>query len=110
MEHINYYQLKYFLIDLFYENIIKEQYTVGQSADRCIVEFQDYIQKNDLNQLIVYASILAKAADCEKDSLKYFHNEIDIISQLSKTIDLSQALDEDEQDITLIKNNLSESN
>ncbi len=108
MSNLNYYQLKCVLINVFYQNILKEKYTAHQSANKCLKEFQDDIQKDNLHQLIIYATILAKVADYNEDSLKQFNNEIILINQLSKTIDFSQVLNEDEkisleQDIALIQ-------
>lgn len=41
---INYYELKYLVTETFYENILQEKYTIGQSAGRCFVEFYVTIQ------------------------------------------------------------------
>lgn len=47
---INYYELKYLVTETFYENILQEKYTIGQSAGRCFVEFYNEITLNNIDQ------------------------------------------------------------
>lgn len=36
---VNYYELKYLVIETFYENLVEEKYSIGQYAGRYFVEF-----------------------------------------------------------------------
>ena len=63
---INYYELKYLVTETFYENILQEKYTIGQSAGRCFVEFYNEITLNNIEALIVYSTVLARIAKHEK--------------------------------------------
>ena len=40
-----FYKLKYYVIEAFYEYIIAENFTIRQSVDRCLYEFGKQIPK-----------------------------------------------------------------
>lgn len=41
----DFYKLKYYVIEAFYEYIIAENFTIGQSVDRCLYEFGKQISE-----------------------------------------------------------------
>ena len=83
---INYYELKYLVTETFYENILQEKYTIGQSAGRCFVEFYNEITLNNIESLIVYSTVLARVAKHEKNVLDLFKKEVKSMNDLANDI------------------------
>ena len=69
-----YYKLKYLVTESFYEDMFyeKENYTFGQTASKCFVDFCIPSRENEMNFLIVTSTILARLATHEPKELKYF--------------------------------------
>ena len=58
----DYYKLKYLVTETFYEDILNENYTIGQTANRCFVEFYGELSKNSIESVIVISTILLRVA------------------------------------------------
>lgn len=94
----NYYELKYLVTETFYENIIDEGYTIGQSVGRCCVEFYDDISSKEVEALIVYSTIFSRVAKYEKNRLKDFKGEIDEMNNMIKGGNFTKKLKQEEVD------------
>lgn len=92
---INYYELKYLVTETFYENILQEKYTIGQSAGRCFVEFYNEITLNNIESLIVYSTVLARIAKHE-NVLDSFKKEVKSMNDLANEKDIFNVVKTDE--------------
>ena len=90
-----FYKLKYYAIESFYEYILLENYTIRQSVDRCLYEFGGQISTGGLDALAVYSTLFYRVACHSEKELKCFQKEINIMNLLL-TSDLRYALSEDE--------------
>ena len=93
---INYYELKYLVTETFYENILQEQYTIGQSVGRCFVEFYNEISLNNIEALVVYSTILTRIAKHEKKELCSYEKEVRCMNDLVIQQDILNGMSEDE--------------
>ena len=93
---INYYELKYLVTETFYENILQEKYTIGQSAGRCFVEFYNEITLNNIESLIVYSTVIARVAKHEKNVLDLFKKEVKSMNDLANEKDIFNVVKTDE--------------
>ena len=96
----DYYKLKYLVTESFYEDMfcIQENYTFGQTANKCFVDFCIPSSKNEINFIIVTITILARLATHEPKELKYFLEEYEKILETLKRINLDDYLDEEEKE------------
>lgn len=93
---MNYYELKYLVTETFYENILEEKYTAGQSAGRCFIEFYSELKLNNIESLIVYSTVLARVAKHEKSVLNSLEKEIQQMNNLFIQNDILHNINEDE--------------
>ena len=98
-----FYKLKYYVIESFYEHIVEENYTVVQSVDRCLYEFGEQLATGGLDALAVYSTLFYRAACHSENALKCFREKINKMNSLL-TSDLHHALSEDE--ITELKDEI----
>ena len=84
---VNYYELKYFVTETFYENMLDENYTIGQTAGRCFV--------------IVTSTILARVAIHQKETLKLYIEDYDKMMKILEGINLDDYLNEEEKEYLL---------
>ena len=98
---VNYYELKYFVTETFYENMLKENYTIGQTSDRCFVEFYRRIKANNIESVIVTSTILARVAIHEKEELKGYIEDYDKMMKILEGINLDDYLNEEENEYLL---------
>jgi len=95
-----YYKLKYLVTESFYEEMFYEQgnYTFGQTASKCFVDFCITSSENEMNFVIVTSTILARLATHEPKDLKYFLKKYEKILETLKRINLDDYLDEEEKE------------
>lgn len=77
---INYYELKYLVTETFYENILQEKYTIGQSAGRCFVEFynEEVESMNDLvNDEDIFNILKTDEVESLREDIDYINSKID---------------------------------
>lgn len=92
---MNYYELKYLVTETFYENILEENYTIGQTAGRCFAEFYSQLKKNDLEALIVMSTILSRVAKHDNTALKLFEKDIKRMNLLFEKKDVLMNIEND---------------
>ncbi len=90
-----FYQLKYYVIEAFYEHIVEENYTIVQSVDRCLYEFGQQLSTGGLDALAVYSTLFYRAACHSGKALKCFREKINEMNTLLSS-DLCHAFSEDE--------------
>ncbi len=95
---MRYYELKYLVTEAFYEDILIENYTIGQTANRSFVEFARPSNESDINFVIVTSTILTRVATHEPAKLKSFLEKYDKMLEILKKIDLDDYLNEDEKE------------
>ena len=93
---ISYYELKYLIIETFYENILEEKYTIGQSAGRCFIEFYNEVNLINIESLIVYSTVLARVAKHEKSVLNSLEKEVQQMNSLFIQKDILNNINDDE--------------
>lgn len=109
----DYYKLKYLVTETFYEDILKENYTISQTASRCFVEFYGELSKNNIESIILISTILLRVAVHEVEKLESFVKKYDKMLEILNKIDLDDYLDEEEKedilyDIACIKDCIEE--
>ena len=77
-----FYKLKYYVIEAFYEYIIAENFTIRQSVDRCLYEFGKQISEGGLDALAVYSTLSYRAAFHSADELRFFRKQINKLNCL----------------------------
>lgn len=77
-----YYKLKYYVIESFYEKIVAENYTIAQAADRCLVEFWKQISDGGISALVVYSTLFSKTVFHSPEQLKHFQKQIATLLKL----------------------------
>ncbi len=80
----NYYELRCAVVEMFYETLFEERYTIGQAASRCLVEFRRETQGGDREELVVLSVLLSRVARHEPASLKDFKAEVTALRALEK--------------------------
>ncbi len=93
----DYYKLKYLVTETFYENMLDENYTIGQTSGRCFVEFYAELNENNIESIIVISTILARIARHEVKKLKDFLGKYNKMLELLKKVNLDDYLNEDER-------------
>lgn len=90
-----FYQLKYHVIEAFYEYIVAENFSIGQSVDRCLYEFGKQVSEGGLGALAVYSTLFYRAAFHSATELSIFRKHINKMNCLF-TSELRHVLSEDE--------------
>lgn len=80
----NYYELRCAVVEMFYETLLEEGYTIGQATARCLVEFRKEVQGGKQDGLIVLSTLLARVARHEPRSLADFTAETGALQALAK--------------------------
>ncbi len=89
-----YYKLKYYVTESFYEKIVAENYTIIQATDRCLVEFWKQISDGGISALVVYSTLFSRTAFHSPKQLKHFQKQIEQMKQLY-TPEIHQMFSED---------------
>lgn len=79
-----YYELRCAVLEMFYENLLAERYTIGQAAGRCLVEFRSEAQGGGQDALVVLSVLLARVARHEPGALARFAPEIEALRALGR--------------------------
>ncbi len=84
MEKGTYFDLRCAVVEMFYENLLSEHYTIGQAAGRCLVEFRSEAQGGGQDALVVLSVLLSRVARHEPETLARFVPEIDALRAIGK--------------------------
>ncbi len=98
MSQEQYFELRCAVVEMFYGNFIDEKYTLGQTTDRCLSEFQQEIGEGGRNALIILSVTLSLLGRHEAGKLSDFTAEIKTLGTLSEKTDLWEGLSEDEKE------------
>lgn len=97
-DKMTYYNLKYIVTKTFYENILDEKYTIAQSCDRCLAEFNKQILQNNIQSLIVYSTVLSISAHHDSAVLTNFSKEISDMNNLILNVQILTELTNEEKE------------
>lgn len=89
---VNYFKLRYLAMETFYKGLLDENYVIKEIADRCFDEFQEKIDKNDIESAIIISIILSGIAIYEKETLNYFIKYYNQMMEILEKIDLDEYL------------------
>ena len=79
----DYFELRCAVVEQFYEGLIEENYRVGQSAARCLVEFQRELRAGGADGLTVLSVLFSRVARHEPAALRGFKEELDTLRRLA---------------------------
>ena len=79
-----YYELRCAVVEMFYETLLEEGYTIGQATSRCLVEFRSEAQGGGQKGFIVLSVLLARVARHEPATLADFMPEVTALRALGK--------------------------
>ncbi len=79
-----YYELRCAVVEMFYETLLAENYTVGQATGRCLVEFRREVLGGGRDALVALATILSRAARHDAAALAHFTPEIGALQALGR--------------------------
>lgn len=89
----DYFELRCAVLETFYGTMLAEKYTVGQAADRCLVEFRRDVLRAGWEALAVLACLLARVARHDRPALARFAREMAAMQKLAVAPACRQALD-----------------
>ena len=75
MKSSPYYELRCAVIEMFYETLREEGYTIGQAASRCLVEFRQEILGGGQEAMVVLSVLLSRVARHEPAALEHYAPE-----------------------------------
>lgn len=81
---INYYELRCAVVEMFYETLREEGYTIGQATSRCLVEFRQEVQGGTQEGMVVLSALLSRVARHEPATLADFVPEVTALRALGK--------------------------
>ena len=79
-----YFELRSAVVEMFYEILLSEHYTIGQAAGRCLVEFRNDLLGGGRDALVVLSVILSRVARHEPAALARFAPEVATLRTLGK--------------------------
>ena len=80
----SYYELRCAVVEMFYETLLEEGYTIGQATSRCLVEFRREAQGGGQAGFIVLSVLLSRVARHEPATLADFHPEVTALRALGR--------------------------
>ena len=80
----SYFELRCAAIEMFYETLLAERYTIGQATGRCLVEFRREVQGSGRDALVVLGTILSRTARHDSAALEHFKPEIGALQALGR--------------------------
>ncbi len=96
----NYYKLKCLVTESFYENLLDKElnYTIGQTASKCFVDFSRRLSKKNIESVIVISTILTRLVIHEPKELKNFLEDYNKMLEILKKFNLDDYLEEEEKE------------
>lgn len=93
MAQDDYFELRGAVVEMFYEVLLSEHYTIGQAASRCLVEFRQDLNRGSRDALVILSTLMARVARHEAAALAGFAPEITTLRALSKKFSCWRGLD-----------------
>ncbi len=96
----NYYKLKCLVTESFYEDLLDKElnYTSGQTANKCFVDFSRRLSKKNIESVIVISTILTRLVIHEPKELKNFLEDYNKMLEILKKFNLDDYLEEEEKE------------
>ena len=79
-----YYELRGAVVEMFYETLLAERYTIGQAASRCLIEFRQEILGGKRDALVTLATVFSRVARHEPEALARFGPELKTLEDMSR--------------------------
>ena len=79
-----YYILRCSVVEMFYETLLDEGYTIGQATSKCLVEFRREAQGAGQEGLVVLSALLSRVAHHEPETLADFIPEVTALRALGR--------------------------
>ena len=79
-----YFELRCAVVEMFYEVLLAERYTIGQAAARCLVEFRQDLNRGGRDALVVLSVLLSRVARHDAKALAGFAPEVATLRTLGK--------------------------
>lgn len=89
----NYYELRCAVVEMFYETLREEGYTIGQATSRCLVEFRQEVQGGTQEGMMVLSVLLSRVARHEPATLADFVPEVTALRALARKPSCWKGLD-----------------
>ena len=93
MTSFSYFELRCAIVEMFYEVLLAERYTVGQAAARCLVEFRQDLNRGGADALVVLSVLLSRVARHEAKALAGFAPEVANLRTLGKKVSCWRGLE-----------------
>lgn len=84
LEPTAYSELRGAVVELFYEMLLAEQYTLGQAVARSLVEFRREIRGGGRDALVALATVFSRLARHEPGALQRFGPELGQLAALAR--------------------------
>ena len=78
----DYHELRGAVVEMFYETLLAERYTIGQAASRCLVEFRQEILGGKRDALVTLATVFSRVARHAPEALARFGPELEALNNL----------------------------
>ena len=88
----SYYELRCAVVEMFYDTLRAENYTIGQAASRCLVEFRREIHGGGQDAAVVLSVILSRVARYDPAALVRFKTEIAQLRHLAQSSGMGSGL------------------
>ncbi len=79
-----YYELRCAVVEMFYETLLEEGYTIGQAASRCLVEFRSEVQGGRQDGLVALSSLLSRVARHDPTVFSQLQAEVTALKALAR--------------------------
>ncbi len=95
---MNFYELKYRVLETFYNVLYEENYTYTQAADRTYYEFHQEVNSKGIETVIIFTTIGKRLL--KHNSISEYHKKLikEAIS-LYETTDIKLAVSEEENEV-----------
>ena len=79
-----YFELRGAVVEMFYEVLLSEKYTIGQAASRCLVEFRQDLNRGNRDALVILSTLLGRVARHDAAVLADYAPELTNLRALSR--------------------------
>lgn len=113
VEKINYFELKYLTLESYFQCVIDEKYTHGQSTGRTLYEHKSQITNSLIELIVIYSSTFSILSQYDFNSLINYQKEIEEMNRSLKDINVLDYITEEEyeyleEDVYNINSRLSD--
>lgn len=105
---VNFFELKFLIIDSFYVDVLKNDYTLQQASGICYESFLEYINSDGIESMIAISTIIRLKIRHKLQLTEYDIKNMKKVLQQAKELPLNEILNESEieylqEDIDIIQ-------